>query len=281
MPHRLLFVLAHPDDETFGAGGTIALSARRGVEVHLICATRGEVGEAPSDLRGYASVGEMRVAELQCAANVLGVRAIHFLNYRDSGMRGSPDNTHPDALAAQPTEWVARAIARHIREIRPQVIVTFDPIGGYMHPDHIATHNATMRAFALAGDAAETPGDLLPYAPQKLYWMCFPRREMRLVVRLLRLLGRDPRKFGKNGDIDLVAIAEAEYPVHARIAIGAVAEAKAEATACHASQTGSLGAVERRLMRLLSREELYSRAVPADAPAKVERDLFEGVELGD
>ncbi|MBI3537462.1 MAG: PIG-L family deacetylase, partial [Chloroflexi bacterium] len=152
---KLLFIFAHPDDETFGTGGTIAYYARRGVEVHYICATRGEVGEAPPDLRGYKSVGEMREAELKCAANILGIHAIHFLNYRDSGMPGSTDNTHPNAFAAQPTELIARQIASLIREIRPQVIVTFDPIGGYLHPDHIAAHNATLRAYEIAADEKE------------------------------------------------------------------------------------------------------------------------------
>ncbi len=275
--NRLLFVLAHPDDETFGAGGTIADYARRGVEVHLICATRGEVGEAPPDLRGYATIGAMREAELQCAAGILGVRAVHFLNYRDSGMRGSPEFKHPNAFAAQPLEKIAGEIARLMREIRPPVVVTFDPIGGYLHPDHVATHQATVQAFRLAGDVTFAAANLQPYAPQKLYYLCFPRGALRAAVLIMRLLGRDPRKFGKNGDIDLAEIAAVHYPVHARISIRAVTALKAQAVACHASQSRSVGRAERWLMRLLSREELYTRAVPAGAPAEVERDLFEGI----
>ena len=96
---RLLAIFAHPDDETFGPGGTLALYARRGDEIHLICATRGEVGEAPPDLKGFASVGAMREDELRRAASVLGLKAVRFLGYRDSGMPGSPDNHHPQALA--------------------------------------------------------------------------------------------------------------------------------------------------------------------------------------
>ena len=111
----LLAVFAHPDDETFGTGGTLAHYARAGVSVHLVCATRGEVGEAPRDLKGFASVGDMRADELQYASNILGLESVNFLGYLDSGMPGSPDNRHPQALAAAPTDEVARKIAAYIR----------------------------------------------------------------------------------------------------------------------------------------------------------------------
>ena len=97
----LLAVLAHPDDETFGMGGTLALYARRGVNVHLVCATRGEVGEvAPHFLENFQSIGDLREHELRCAAQKLGLSSVDFLDYRDSGMAGSPENEHPQALAA-------------------------------------------------------------------------------------------------------------------------------------------------------------------------------------
>src|SRR3990170_8940136 len=175
-PKRLLAVLAHPDDETFGTGGTLALYARLGVEVHLVCATAGEVGEAPPDLKGFASVGEMRKSELRCAAQTLGLTQVHFLGYRDSGMPGSPDNLHQQALAAAPLEKVAHEVAALIRRIRPQVVITFDPIGGYRHPDHIAIHNATVQAFNVAGDPTQYPGYGTPFQPQKLYFSVFPKK---------------------------------------------------------------------------------------------------------
>ena len=94
----LLAVLAHPDDETFGMGGTLALYSRRGVDTYLICATRGEVGDMdPELMRGYDSIAERREAELRCAAGHLGLTDIIFLNYRDSGMPGSADNQNPRA----------------------------------------------------------------------------------------------------------------------------------------------------------------------------------------
>src|SRR5262245_41936545 len=101
-------VYAHPDDETFGHGGTIARYASAGVAVHYACATRGEVGGvAPELLEGYTDVAALRTAELECAARTLGMAAVHFLGYRDSGMAGSPDNQHPAALVQAPVERVA------------------------------------------------------------------------------------------------------------------------------------------------------------------------------
>src|SRR5512145_1217724 len=89
----LLAVLAHPDDETFGTGGTLAFYARRGVKVHLVCATRGESGDVDEEfLRGYKTIAERREHELRCAAGNLGLAGVHFLDYRDSGMPGWPEN---------------------------------------------------------------------------------------------------------------------------------------------------------------------------------------------
>jgi len=272
----LLAVFAHPDDETFGTGGTLAHYARAGVSVHLVCATRGEVGEAPRDLKGFASVGDMRADELQCASNILGLESVNFLGYRDSGMPGSPDNQHPQALAAAPTDEVARKIAAHIRRLRPQVVITFDPLGGYRHPDHIAIHRATVEAFRLAGDALQDVEGLPPHAPQKLYFSTFSRGWLRGAVRLLRLLGQDPSHFGKNKDIDLASLVEVDFPIHARISIRAVVAQKERAAACYSSQGGNFNAPVRFIQRLFAGEETFMRAVPAEPPPRVERDLFEG-----
>lgn len=275
---RLLAVLAHPDDETFGPGGTLALCAQQGVATYLVCATRGEAGEAPPDLRGYASVAEMREAELRCASRVLGLREVRFLGYRDSGMAGSPDNAHPDSFTQAPLEVVARQVARHIRDLRPQVIITSDPSGGYGHPDHIAAHRATVEAFHLAGDAEVEIDGLAPYCPQKLYYHTFPRGWLKRLVRVMGWFGADLRHFGKNGDIDLVAVLEDEVPVHAIISTRSVAPIKAQASACHASQGGGAPRGAMTLAtRLMDGREHFSRAVPAEPPPRMERDLFEGV----
>jgi LmbE family N-acetylglucosaminyl deacetylase len=275
---RLLAVLAHPDDETFGPGGTLALCAQRGVATYLVCATRGEAGEAPPDLRGYASIAEMREAELRCASRVLGLKEVRFLGYRDSGMAGSPENSHPDSTAKAPLEEISRKVAWHIRDIRPQVIITSDPSGGYGHPDHIAVHRATVEAFRLAGDARVQIDGLAPYSPQKLYYHTFPRRWLKRLVRLLQWLGVDLRHFGKNQDVDLVAAVAADLTVHATISIRSVAHLKGQASQCHASQGGGMprGAMT-WMARLLGSNEHFARAVPAQPPPQMERDLFEGV----
>ncbi len=238
----LLAVLAHPDDETFGMGGTLALYARRGVRVQLICATRGEVGEIdPEYKESLKSAACLRTQELRCAADTLGIEIVHFLNYRDSGMLGSPDNTHPKALAAQPVEQVAREVAHLIRQIRPEVVLTFDPIGGYRHPDHIAIQQATVLGFDLSYDPEfADPEGLLPFQPEKLFFHTMNRTFLKISVRVMRLIGQNPRQFGRNKDIDLVSLTEVDFPTHVKINYREVRDVKTQAAACHASQGGAM-----------------------------------------
>lgn len=281
MTKTLLAVLAHPDDESFGMGGTLALYARRGVDVYLICATRGEVGEMdPEHLQGYSSIGERREAELRCAAEKLGLKDIIFLNYRDSGMPGSPENRHPNALVAQPVEQVADEIARHMREIQPQVVVTFDPIGGYRHPDHIAVHNAVNLAFQKTGDPTFA-ADLPPYSPQKLYYHVMPHVILRMAVKIMPLMGQDPRRQGKNKDIDLASITEVQFPTHARVDYRPVAKIRDDAAYCHASQGGGiLSGPMAHIRRLVASYDMFMRAYPEpQLGAPIERDLFAGVAV--
>lgn len=282
MKGTILAVLAHPDDETFGMGGTLALYAKRGVDVHLVCATRGEVGEvAPHFLENFNSIAELRENELRCASEHLGLTSVHFLDYRDSGMPGSPDNEHPQALAAAPIDEVAARITGHIRRLKPQVVLTFDPIGGYRHPDHIAIHKATLRAFHAAPDPGQYPDQGAPFQPDKLYYHTFPRGWLSWMVKLMPLFGRDPRRFGQNEDIDLLELVGEDFPVHARINYKEVTEQKAAATACHASQGGmaSSGSLLVRLaFRVAAGYDSYIRAFPEPDGGSRERDLFAGID---
>ena len=274
----LLAVLAHPDDESFGMGGTLALYASRGVDVHLVCATRGEVGEVtPQLMEGFASIAKLREAELGCAAGVLGLTGVHFLDYRDSGMPGSPDNTHPQALAAQPLDEVASQVVRYMRSLKPQIVLTFDPIGGYRHPDHIAIQRATVRAFDQAGNLDFAADSLPVHTPERLFFHKMPNGLLKFAVKFLPLIGKDPHKFGSNGDIDLVPIAEVDFPTHARIDIRSVLKQKAQAGACHASQGGGRmgGGIISLMMRLFSGTESFMRASPPVAEGeKIAKDLF-------
>ncbi len=275
----ILAVLAHPDDESFGMGGTLALYASRGVEVHLVCATRGEVGEvAPEFMEGFETVADLRMNELQCASEHLGLTSVNYLGYRDSGMTGSPDNEHPNALAAASVEEVAGRVVPYIRKLRPQVVLTFDPIGGYMHPDHIAIHQATVEAFKAAGDPEQYPGEEAAFQAEKLYYHVIPRGFLKVAVSLARLFGQDPTRFGRNNDIDLVKLTEGgEFPVHARINTRPAAAQSEAATACHASQLG--GGPPRRgpiawLLRMMRGRDTFMRAYPPAENGLRVSDLF-------
>ena len=280
MVKRLLAILAHPDDESFGPGGTLALYAQEGVEVHLICATRGEVGEIPPEMQlNSEETAHMREGELRCAAAQLGLTGVHLLGYRDSGMPGSSDNNHPEALAAAPVSEVAEKVAGLMRQIRPQVVITHDPIGGYRHPDHIAIHIAAVEAFNNVKEEMGGESTNLNSRPQKLYYHTFPRRFLRFMVRLLPLFGQNPRKFGRNDDIDLLEISNVDFPIHARIDFRRVADSKEKAAACHQSQQGpSSGGFFGVIMRLFSGPETFTRAYPPAPDRLREKDLFDGVD---
>jgi N-acetyl-1-D-myo-inositol-2-amino-2-deoxy-alpha-D-glucopyranoside deacetylase/mycothiol S-conjugate amidase len=263
----LLFVGAHPDDETFGIGGTLARYAASGVKVYYACATRGEAGTAdPESMKGFNSVGEMRWAELQCAARVLGLAGVFHLGYRDSGMAGTSDNMNPDSFTAATLEQASAKIVRLIRELKPEVVITHDPIGGYRHPDHIAANRATVAAFKAAGDSSLYPGTGAPFQPQKLYYNVFPRRLMKIAVKLMPLFGQDPHKFGRNHDIDFTEMVETEFPIHARIQINKrFAAIRTEASSCYRSQLGG-GPPRRGFFRFFSifsvNQDCYMRAYP-------------------
>jgi len=276
----LLAVLAHPDDETFGMGGTLALYARRGVSVHLICATRGELGEIDLKYKErIKSASCLRTQELRCAADALGIDQLHFLKYRDSGMPGSDANHHPKALAAQPVEKVAEEVVHLMRQIQPDVVITFDPIGGYRHPDHIAIQRATVQAFGLVSNSGIIdPDGLAPFQPGKLYFHTMNRGFLKAMVWVLRLIGQDPHAFGRNKDIDLVSIANVDFPTHAKIDYRPVKNVRQKAAECHASQGGD--EMNKGFRGFITRlfgghHETFMQAYPEpEEGARVKRDLF-------
>ena len=279
MTKTILAVLAHPDDESFGFGGTLALYARKGYNTYYVCATRGEAGTVDEEyMRGFSSTAEMRTDELMRAAQQLGLKDVFFLGYRDSGMPGMEENKHPDAQINHSVDEVAGRVVRYIRELKPEVVLTHDPIGGYKHPDHIHIHNATKLAFEKADDASFHPEAGLPFKPRALYYQVFSRGILRLSVRLMPLFGKDPTKFGRNGDVNLLELAEVDFPIHVRLDIRPVMDIKRKASAQHASQGGAQ--VRRGWMGLVAKifgeREEYMRAYPpvANGKHKVSNDLF-------
>lgn len=276
---RLLIAYAHPDDESFGLGGLIARYVDEGIDVDLICATNGECGTVkPEMLNGYASVAELRLAELDCAAEKLGLRRVYKLGYRDSGMMGSETAQHPDCLWQADPAQVTRDVVKVMREVRPQVVITFNRYGGYGHPDHIAIQRAATEAFKLSGDPTYDTDGQTPYAPQKLYYSSIPRRQIQLGIMMLRLRRQDPRRIGKNRDIDVVAILENADQTHARIDISQYHDAWHDASQCHASQLGggSINPVPMRLRKWLMPYQEFTRVHPTPNGSR-ERDLFAGV----
>ncbi len=276
----LLAVLAHPDDETFGMGGTLALYARRGDNVYLVCATRGEVGTVdPEHMRDFQSIAELRESELRCAAEHIGIKEVFFLGYRDSGMPGTADNKHPDAQVAHSVDEVAGKVVKYIRELKPDAVLTFDPIGGYRHPDHIHVHQATVLAFEKADDPTFHPESGAPFKPRFLFFQVFPRQFLRLATRLMPLVGVDPSRFGRNKDVDLRSLVDVDFPVHVRIDTRPVIEVAAAASLCHASQGG--GQMRSGIMGLVrrligDREEYMQAYPPVQNGRNVRHDLLDG-----
>ncbi len=163
-PLKLMAVVAHPDDESLGVGGTMAKYAKEGVETHLLTATRGERGwfGPENEYPGPQALGEIREAELLNAAAVLGIKEVSFLDYRDAEL---PDADQEEVLAK---------IVSHLRRVRPQVVVTFDPNGAYGHPDHIAICQlATAACAASPNPDFKTEGDLPHHSVSKLYYMAW------------------------------------------------------------------------------------------------------------
>jgi N-acetyl-1-D-myo-inositol-2-amino-2-deoxy-alpha-D-glucopyranoside deacetylase len=186
---RLLLVHAHPDDESIATGATMAKYAAEGAAVTLVTCTLGELGEViPPDLAYLAAdkdggLGEYRIGELAAACAELGVTDHRFLGgagrWRDSGMMGEPTNDDPRCFWRADVEEAAAALLDVVRDVRPQVIVSYDANGFYGHPDHIQAHRVAMRAFGKAGGLV-----------RKMYANTVPKSV--LVGMVERMRGGDP-----------------------------------------------------------------------------------------
>jgi N-acetyl-1-D-myo-inositol-2-amino-2-deoxy-alpha-D-glucopyranoside deacetylase len=281
---RMLLAFAHPDDESFGMGGSISKYVAEGADVSLICTTNGDVGTIPEHMQGqYNSVAELRLAELNCASKKLGFKHVFTFGYRDSGMMGSETSNDPacswQVWNNNPEEMIFRVV-KVIREIKPQVVVTFNRYGAYGHPDHIAIQRATVEAFHRAGDPNYETDGLPAYAPQKLYYNNIDKLMVQMGIWTTRLRGKDPRKLGVNHDIDLVEILAHVEPSHAKVNISDYLDAWQEANACHASQGGGKnGFIPSWLRRLMGEHQKFTRVYPQPSHHRIdETDLFAGVD---
>jgi N-acetyl-1-D-myo-inositol-2-amino-2-deoxy-alpha-D-glucopyranoside deacetylase len=198
---RLLLVHAHPDDETINNGATMARYVTEGAQVTLLTCTLGEEGEIlVPELEQLAAdqadqLGGYRIGELRAAMDALGVTDFRFLGgpgrYRDSGMMGTKANEHPRAFwNADLDEAVGHAVAV-VREVRPQVVVTYDENGGYGHPDHIQAHRVAMAAVTAAADPGYRPDLGEAWSVAKVYWCCVPRSVLQQGIDALAAAGEE------------------------------------------------------------------------------------------
>ena len=196
---RILLVHAHPDDETIGSGATMAKYAAEGAHVTLVTCTRGEEGEILGDEHAHRAahhddtLGEHREIELADAMVELGVTDHRFLGgagkYRDSGMMGTSDNDDPACFWRADLLEASADLVAVIREVRPQVFVTYDDFGGYGHPDHIQAHRVAMYACLLATAPSFKPELGGPWEIAKVYWSAFPKSYLREGIEALKAAG--------------------------------------------------------------------------------------------
>ena len=263
----LLAVFAHPDDESLAMGGTLARYAHAGVEISLVCATHGEWGSISDPaLASRENLAEVREDELRRACRVLGVNSLRFLDCPDSGVNY--------------THWpeVEEKIVRHIRELRPDVIVTFGPDGLYGHPDHIAVSMLTTAAFKSAGEAGcfteQVEQGLQPHQAGKLYYAQFPKT---LVAEMLAALSLDNDVAQLWGfDADLFGVPE--ELITTRVDVSDEVLTKLRALRCHRTQLAADNIFtfidEDTARRFLSQE--YYRLVGAETIGGIiEDDLFD------
>lgn len=286
---RLLLVHAHPDDESINNGATMAKYATEGAHVTLVTCTLGEEGEViPARLAHLAAdredaLGARRVGELADAMRELGVTDHRFLGgpgrYRDSGMMGVVQNDHPGCFWRADLDEAAEYLAEVIREVRPQVLITYDPDGGYGHPDHIQAHRVAMRGVELAAP---------DHRVEKTYWNCVPRSRAEAGFAALReacpaVLTTGGGPFEGVGSLDDVPGVVEDAEVTAAVDGTPYAERKAAAMRAHATQIvvdGPFFCLSNGLGQPLPTTEYYRQAQGAAGAGhrpEPEDDLFAGV----
>ncbi len=233
---RLLLVHAHPDDETINNGATMALYVERGAKVTLVTCTRGEEGEVlVPELAHLASnqedkLGKHREGELADAMSVLGVKDFRFLGapnkmYRDSGMMDTEPNKRSDNFWNADIEEASQYLVEIILEVKPQVMVTYDEIGGYGHPDHIQAHRVAMRAAEIAREKG--------WEIQKIYWNTIPKSVIEQGIEAMK--GTGNQFFGVDKAEDF-PFAQPDELVSTVIDAEQYAERKMQAMKAHPTQ---------------------------------------------
>ncbi len=270
----LLSIFSHPDDETFGIGGTMALCARRGIPVTMVCATRGEVGEiTPGTGATPDTLGQFREDELREACALLGVTDVRFLGFRDSGMKGTPENEDPRALVNAHPDAVIHLLVRLIRELKPDVVATWDESGGYGHPDHIAMHFRATAAFDAAGDASKFPTSGAPFTPKRLFYNAIPMAEFGRMMQEMRERGIDIPEIAEDDDLMTLPRLEPNCIVD----VSDVVDTKEKAMLTHRTQVSDMGpfmSMPEDIRRRFFGREYFYLARPTLPAGEMLDDLF-------
>ena len=274
----LLGAFAHPDDESFGTGGLLARYAAEGAHVSLVCATNGEVGEiSDPGLATPETLGDVRVGEMKEAAKVLGISELIMLGYRDSGMPGTPENDDPRAFAQTPDDEVVSKLVGIIRRLRPQVVVTFDPNGGYGHPDHISIHLHTVDAFHAAGDPARYPDEGAPWQPARLFYSAIPRSAFNEMREQMESAGIDTSEFER---FEEAVIGWPDDQINVIMDVSDMIDIKWEALQCHRTQVGGdnfFSRMPEAVRKLILSRETFVQAWPEPSPGLRMNHLFDGL----
>ena len=269
-PRGLLSIFAHPDDESYGAGGLMAMTAERGNPVWVLCVTNGDQGGRPGEMDVDHSLDpEIRCRELTCACQALGINEPIFMGYRDSGMEGwgAPEGS----LALADFEEVVNAMLEVIRRLRPAVIATFDPGGVYGHPDHTTTSATATEAFRRA--AAESGG------PIALYHQAIPKSG---IVAMYSAMEEERRRSGDTSEPSeddrrqgeaMIRLARPDEDITLALDIGSVLGKKIAALACHGSQMRGRDWNDPEIREGLSQmfgHETFVRVYPEPGPGERE-----------
>ena len=254
----VVFLHAHPDDECFLTGGTMARLAAEGHRVVLVTATDGALGEVPDGMLAEGeTLAARRAREVEASAKALGVASLLLLGYRDSGMAGTDGNTAPGAFCTVDVEEAAARLAQVLQEEAADALVTYDENGGYGHPDHIQVHHVGMRAADLAG----TPS---------VYLATINREEVLRFIEQGAELGLAPEDLeGAPTPEEMATMGMPESEITTTVDVSGHIPSKLAAMRCHETQVGDMGFFLRmpeHMFRHAFSCEHFVRMRPAEGP---------------
>jgi N-acetyl-1-D-myo-inositol-2-amino-2-deoxy-alpha-D-glucopyranoside deacetylase len=276
----ILACFAHPDDESFGTGGVLAKHAAQGDRVVLVCATRGECGEISDPaLATPETLGDVREGEMQRAAAAIGIHEVIFLDYRDSGMIGTPENDDPRAFVNVRADDAVAKITAIIRRERPAVVITFEPHGGYGHPDHKAVHHHTTAAVQCAAAPSYRPDLGDTWRVPRLCWGVIPRSTFRHIRDEMERVGEDVSEWDR---MDEAGIGWPEDMIDITVDVTDYIPNKWAALESHATQFGGESifrrASEAMKEQMLGREYFFI-AIPWRDDRGAMTDLLDGLAV--